>query len=118
MSSRKTSPPVRHRAGLQHQLRGFRNRHEEARDVRMRHRDRSAVIDLLEEQRHDRTRRSEHIAEPHHREARADQLACIACSTISASRFDAPITLVVRTALSVEIRMKFETPASSAASAA
>ena len=44
--------------------------------------------------------------------------SCRACSAISAKRLLAPITLRVRTALSVEIRMKRDTPAASAACAA
>jgi hypothetical protein len=42
---------------------------------------------------------------------------CRPCSTTSAARLVAPITLVGLTALSVEISTKVSTPASSAASA-
>ena len=44
-------------------------------------------------------------------------IGCIACSAISANRLLAPITLLVRTALSVEMRMKSFTPARMASSA-
>ena len=48
---------------LQHELGRFLNGHEVAGDIRMGHRDRAAVLDLFQEQRHDRTRRPEHVAE-------------------------------------------------------
>ena len=44
--------------------------------------------------------------------------SCSACSAISAKRLLAPMTLRVRTALSVEMRMKLATPAAMAARAA
>ena len=60
-----------HRARLNHQRGGLGNRHEVAVDLGMRDGDRSAVANLLAEQRHHRARRSQHVAESDHRERRA-----------------------------------------------
>ncbi|MNZ53187.1 hypothetical protein D3C78_710580 [compost metagenome] len=60
-----------HRAGLDHQLRRFRDGHEVAGDFRVGHGDRPAALDLLAEQRNHRAGRAQHVAETHHGEARA-----------------------------------------------
>ena len=44
-----------HRTGFQHQFAGFGDQHEVADDVRMCHRDGTAVLDLFAEQRNHRT---------------------------------------------------------------
>ena len=56
----------RHRAGLNHQRRRFRDRHEIADHARVRNGHRPAARDLLAEQPNHRARAVEHIAEPHH----------------------------------------------------
>lgn len=58
-----------HRGGLHHQPAGLRDRHEEARDVGVRHRYRAPLGDLFAEARDHRTVRSQHVAE-----ARGDEL--------------------------------------------
>ena len=55
---------LRHGCRLQNQLGGFGNGHEIAADVRMGQRHRPACLDLVAEQRNDRTARIEHVAEP------------------------------------------------------
>ena len=55
--------PGGHRGGLHHQPAGFRNRHEEACDVGVRHRYRAALGDLLAEARDHRAVRPQHVAE-------------------------------------------------------
>src|SRR3984957_1666305 len=55
-----------HRTGLNHELRGFRDGHEIADYLGMRDGDRPAGFYLLIEERHDRPRRGQDIAEPHH----------------------------------------------------
>ena len=57
---------VRHGASLDHQLRGFGDGHEVARDVAVRDGDRAALVDLAPEQRHDRARGAQHVAKAHH----------------------------------------------------
>ncbi len=57
-------------AGLHDQLRGLVDRHEVARHLGARDRHRAAAGDLLAEDRHDRARRSEHVAEAHGDERR------------------------------------------------
>ncbi|MNI57207.1 hypothetical protein D3C73_1122540 [compost metagenome] len=59
-----------HGARLDHQLCRFRDGHEVSSDLRMRDRQRTARLDLFVKQRNDRTRRSQDITKPHHREAR------------------------------------------------
>ncbi len=61
---------LRHRAGLNHELRGLRNGHEVADHLRVGNGDRTAGFDLLAEQRHHGTGRRQYIAEPHHAKAR------------------------------------------------
>ena len=58
-----------HGAGLDHQLRRFRDAHEKAGDVGVRERDGPAVFDLLAKQRHHRTAGTQHITKAHHRKA-------------------------------------------------
>lgn len=60
----------RHRGGLHHQPAGLRNRHEEARNVGVRHRNRTALGDLLAEARNYRTVRTQHVAETRRDELR------------------------------------------------
>ncbi len=57
-------------AGLHDQLRGLVDRHEVARHLGVGDRHRPAARDLLAEDRHDRARRSEHVAEAHGDERR------------------------------------------------
>jgi hypothetical protein len=54
---------------LQDQLAGFSNRHEEARDFRIGHGNRTAVADLFAEQRHHASGGVEDVAETHGDEA-------------------------------------------------
>src|ERR1035437_4940855 len=61
---------LRHRPRLDHELRRFRDGHEVADDLGMRHGDRPTGFDLLIEQRHHRTRRRQYIAETHHAKPR------------------------------------------------
>ena len=51
-------------AGLQHQPDRLRHRHEVALHVRVRHRQRTATLELAPEQRHHRAVAAEHVAEP------------------------------------------------------
>ena len=96
-------------AGLQHQPDRLAHRHEVAPHVGMRDGQRAAARELALEQRHHGAGAAQHVAEPHgdaaHALARRRARAAIssAWQYISASRFDAPITLVGFTALSVEI---------------
>ena len=110
--SRRTAAARRRRqhAGLQHQADRLAHRHEVALHVGMRDRQRAAARELALEQRHHRAGAAEHIAEPHGDAAHA--LVRAGCARaqissawqyISASRFEAPITRVGFTALSVEI---------------
>ena len=59
----------RHRGGLHHQPAGLRDRHEEARDVGVRNRNRTALGYLLAEARDHRAVRTQHVAE-----TRSDEL--------------------------------------------
>ena len=68
MCRTNTSPPLRHGAGLNHQLGGLGNGHEVARHVRVRHGHRPAGLDLLAEAAHDGARAVEHVAEADHGE--------------------------------------------------
>src|SRR6266404_7224299 len=61
---------VRHGTRLDHQLRGLRDGHEIADYLRMRHGYRPTGFDLLIEQRYNRTRGCQHIAETHHAKPR------------------------------------------------
>src|SRR6202051_4711806 len=61
---------LRHRPGLDHELRGLRNGHEVADHVGMSHGYRATGLDLFIEQRHHRTGRRQNVAEPHHAKAR------------------------------------------------
>ena len=100
-----------HQPGLQHQLRGLRDGHEVAHDLRVRHRHRPAARDLRGEQRHHRAAGPQHVAEAHRHELRAaDPAPPRACTTSSARRLLAPMTLVGFTALSVEIITKRRAP--------
>ena len=51
--------------GLDDQLAGLLDRHEEPGDLGVGHRDRAAALDLGPEQRDDRTAAAQHVAEPH-----------------------------------------------------
>ena len=58
-----------HRRGLQHQLRGLRDGHEETGHAGIGDGDRSAAADLVLEDRHHAAVGPQHVAEPHHGEA-------------------------------------------------
>ena len=100
---------LRLRRGVQHELHRLRDQHEEPAHLGMGDRDRPALricsrkrgttLPLLPRTLPKRTIENE-VPLP---------TAC-AWTTSSASRFDAPITLVGFTALSVEIKMKRSTP--------
>ena len=107
-----------HRAGLDDERRRLRDRHEEARHLRVRDRDGAAALDLPAEDRDHRAGRAEHVAEPHRDEPGRDVGSRSADdSTIhSQTAFDWPITFFAFAALSVEISTKRSTPASIAAS--
>src|SRR5690606_19640108 len=111
-----------HGTRLDHQLRRLGDGHEVAGDARMGHGDRAATADLLAEARDHRADEPSTLpkrtmvkrvrltrltdSSPHSRGACS---ALRACSTSSARRLVEPITLVGRTALSVEISTKFST---------
>ena len=59
-----------HRPTVQHQTGRLRNTHEVPRHLRIRHRHRSARLDLLLEKRHHTPSAAQHIPEPHRRERR------------------------------------------------
>src|SRR5882724_3736033 len=61
---------LRHGTRLNHELRGLRDGHEIADYLGMRHGYRPAGFDLLTEQRNDRARRRQYIAESHHAKPR------------------------------------------------
>ena len=63
---------------LQQQLRRFRQRHEVARDLRMRDGDRAAARDLLAKARDHAARAAEHVAEAHEHELRPRALQALA----------------------------------------
>ena len=94
ISSTKTSPPSPSEPDADDQLHRLRDRHEVARHALVGDRHRAAARDLAAEDRHDRARRAEHVAEAHGREASCRASAAAAASTAnSASAFDAPITV-------------------------
>src|SRR5919197_377184 len=64
------SAAKRLRSRLDDQLRRLRDRHEEARHLRVRHRHWAALLDLAAEDRDHAPGRPEHVAEPHRDEAR------------------------------------------------
>ena len=118
ISSTKTSPPVGSVARADDQLHRLGDRHEVAGHLLVGHRHRAAGRDLAAEDRHDRARRAEHVAEPHRR------VAGVAGSGAARPRRPtrrAPSTRPSRspgeTALSVETSTKRSTPASPAAAA-
>ncbi len=115
ISSMNTSPPLRHRRGLQHQAHRLLDAHEVAGHRRVGHGDGTARRDLPDEGRDDAAPAAEHVAEPH----RAHHRPAVACrlrTICSANHFDAPITLAGRTALSVEIKHEALAPHAAAAS--
>ena len=65
-------PAAAHRARLDDERRRLRDRHEEARHLRARDGHRPAALDLLAEDRDDRPRRPEHVAEANRDEPRLD----------------------------------------------
>ena len=65
ISSTNTSPPAASEPGADDELHGLRDRHEEARHVRVGDRHRPARRDLAPEDRHDGARGVEHVAEAH-----------------------------------------------------
>lgn len=60
-----------HRTGLQHQTASLRNQHEVTDDIRVRHRDRLALLNLLLEDRNHRTVAAQHITETRRDKLRA-----------------------------------------------
>ena len=108
-------------ARLQHETDRLAHCHEVSLHVRMGDRQRAATFQLALEQRDDRTGAAQHVAEPHGDAAHAASACARAQSSawqyISASRFDAPITEVGFTALSVEISTIARAPTPRAASA-
>ena len=98
-----------HRAGLQHELRGLRDRHEIALDIRMRNRHRAATGDLL--RKRGTTLPVDPSTLPKRTMTSGVRLApCRAWQTSSARRFEAPITFAGFTALSVDMRTNFDAP--------
>ena len=70
MSSTKTSPPSPSEPGPDDELHGLRDRHEVARHALVGHRHRPARRDLAAEDRHDRARGAQDVAEAHGGELR------------------------------------------------
>ena len=94
MSSTKISPPCAERARPDDELHGLGDRHEVAGHPRVGDRDRPARRDLPPEDRHDRARRAEHVAEADGRVLRGRDAAHAAASSVhSASALVAPITV-------------------------
>ena len=65
ISSTMTSPSTADGGGLEDELAGLGDQHEEALDVGVGDRDRAAALDLGREGVHDRAARAEHVAEAH-----------------------------------------------------
>ncbi len=100
ISSTKISPPSPSEPGADDELHRLRDRHEVAGHPLVGDRHRAAEGDLAAEDRHDRARRAEHVAEAHDRVARLRASGLRPASTAhSASAFDAPMTVAGRDGL-------------------
>ena len=103
--------------GLDHQLHGLGDGHEEARHLGVGDRDRPALLDLALEDRQHRAGAAEDVAEAHGARSACRDAAPRASITRSARALEAPMTVLGSTALSVEIRQKRSTPYCSASRA-